>query len=136
MDNNKFNNMIFLSLGLILFVTLMDFLIYPQSFYIYAISTSVVASIVYYLFRRDISESIAIASFFIINYYFGLADFLFYIIQGSIPATMPHLNTHIIIGPVSKFIGYADVTMISLTFSTLLGLFLSFTIAKILKDKF
>lgn len=125
---------IIFSILLVIVVSFFDFFKYPDSFWMYSIALGFIASIFYYIFRRDFSESLAVLLVFLIMLNFGFEDLIFYIpfnlffcVQGvcGFPETMPHLTTHPIIGSLSKLFGFVEVTPISLCISVFIGALLS-----------
>lgn len=92
----------------------------------------------YYFFnkRHDFSESISLVISSVIIWFGGLSDIMFFIIQGkSIPLVINHLNNSLVIGNVSKFLGFPYVTNVSLIISTILSLGFVFYLNKFLVTK-
>ena len=93
--------------------------------------------ITYFIFyRRDKSEA---AALFLVPFglwFAGLADILFFVFQGlTIPARLPWLDSHIIIGRISSLLGFSGVTNISLFLSIIIISIALYFIVKILKNK-
>ena len=120
----KFYKSIIVALVLVIVVAIMDYLTYPGAFYIYAFLLGAVASLIYYIFTTDLSESLAVFLTFAIMYMFGLEDLVFYLFQFKIPSSMPHLYTHPVIGTIAKVFG-ETVTPFILIYSVLIGGFLT-----------
>jgi len=91
----------------------------------------------YFVVNRDKSEAFSIWSTSYLLWMFGLADLLFFIFQKTnIPQLLPWLNNHPVIGRVSTFLGFEQVTNVSLILSVIIGFILVFITNKILKEKF
>ena len=120
---------------LVAIIAILDHLTYPAAFYAYSIVLGLVASIMYYLFKKDLSETVAIFAAFFIMLMFGLEDLIFYIISGGLPADMPHLAQHWVIGTVSTYLGYTTVVPASLFISVVLGFALSIVTINWLKKQ-
>ena len=93
-------------------------------------------SFTYYLLYQDKSETISIAVGSLILWFTGLADLLYFWIQGkAVPLTLPHLNDHIIIGKISTLFGFSSVSNLSLYISVFIGILITFLTVKWLKNK-
>lgn len=91
----------------------------------------------FFLYRRDVSETIALFLSEIILWMFGFADLMFFVLQKQlVPNILPWLNNHPIIGGISSSLGYSNVNPVSLLFTVMVGFILAYFSAKILKDKF
>lgn len=79
--------------------------------------------ICYYFFvKKDVSESVAIFYTSYTMWMFGLADVLYFWIQGSsVPALLPWLDKSPIIGGVAGLFGSGAVTNVTLFISVILG---------------
>lgn len=102
-----------------------------------AIGLIVIVPICYYFFyRKDKSETLALFLVPFILFWFGLKDILYYWFQGlKLPELLPHLDSHFIIGSVSEFFGYSQVTGSSLLLTSLLGIGITYFVVKYLKEK-
>jgi len=115
---------------------------FPHSYWIAFRNTAYIlmglVSLCYYFFvRKDKSETLAVFLTPFILFWFGLADVLYFVFQKlPIPATLPWLNNHIIIGWISNTLGFCSVTNVSLIISVFIGFVLVFIITKVLKEKF
>ena len=90
----------------------------------------------FFFYRKDKSEFAAVFFSGLIMFYFGLADVGYFILQGkSVPFFLYWLNNHIVIGTISKTLGFAQVTSISLYISVGIGLFITYQVVKFLKEK-
>lgn len=100
-------------------------------FYKIAMSIMVLFPIGYYfLYRRDLSESLAIFVGSQIMWRFGLSDILYFWLQGkALPKAMPWLTTNF---PINIF---GAVTNITLLLSATLGILITYFVVKFLKEK-
>ena len=91
----------------------------------------------YYFFsHKDFSESASLIISSLIIWFGGLSDATFFLLQGkSIPLVLNHLNNSLVIGNVSKFLGFPYVTNVSLIISTILSLIFVFYLNKFLVKK-
>lgn len=107
-------------------------------FYSFVLILMLFPAICYYLiYRRDISESLAIFLSSFTLYRFGAADVLFFWIRGlKIPESLPWLYPNAPIGSIAQFLGLNTVTPTSLLLSVGIGIGIILTFNKILKDKF
>lgn len=136
MKLDKFYKAVWIGIALIGVISYMDRLQYPQSFWGYSILLGAIVAIIYYQFKKDKSEALAIFAAFYIMLIFGLEDLIFYLTGGgTIPSSMPHLYTHKIIGFISMRLGLNTVTPISLIISVLIGAIITYFITKYLKEK-
>ena len=96
-----------------------------------------IVPICYWIFyRKDKSEVVGIFLTGLTLFYFGLADVLYFWFQGlKLPKLLPHLNSHQIIGSVSEFFGYSQVTGTSLLLTSMLGIGITYFTVKFLKNK-
>lgn len=96
---------------------------YMIQFWTFALSLGVVISTIYYLFRRDWSETIAIMSFYLMLLWSGWEDIFYYIIM-RIPLDnqMVWLNNNKFIMFITNILGSSVVNPISLIISAILGL--------------
>ncbi len=112
---------------------------FPSSFWILfrnmAIILMTIPALSYYLlYRKDKSEALAIFLIPLILWMFGVADILYFWLQGqAIPPNLPHLNNHLIMGRMATFFPYNQVTSQVLIFSAIAGIILTFLIVKYLK---
>ena len=97
-----------------------------------------ITPLIYFWFiKSDWSETIAIFTSEVILFMTGFSDLIyFFLLKTNIPDILPWLNNHIIIGTISKFLGYSQVTNVSLLFSVMVGIIAVYLTAKILKEKF
>jgi len=90
----------------------------------------------FFFYRKDKSEALAIFFSGFIMFYFGLADILYFWLQGkSVLEFLPWLNNHIVIGKIANFINAGVVTNIVLYVSVIIGLILTYFITKLLEEK-
>ena len=137
---NRFDKAIWVSIGLVGVVAMFDFFTYPKAFWLYSIALAVILSIIYFIFSKDTSESIAVFAAFFIMLMFGLEDLLFYTIRPifqsttfGIPESLPHLMSHPIIGKVAGWMGLTTVTPSSLIISVIIGGIITYYTIKYLK---
>lgn len=135
MKLDKFQKAVLVGIALVGLVAYMDRMQYPASFWGYSILLGAVAAVMYYIFRKDKSEALAIFAAFYIMLIFGLEDLIFYIIQGGIPSSMPHLFTHQIIGRIANLMNLTTVTPISLIVSVGIGGTITYFLTKYLRRK-
>src|SRR3990167_9585344 len=142
MKLDRFTKAVFVGIALIAIVAYMDFKPYPQSFWGYSMLLGAVAAVMYYLFRRDKSEALAIFAAFYIMLIFGLEDLIFYIYDKTLcladcvfPASMPHLYNHTIIGGVAKLLNLTTVSPTSLIISVAIGGLITYFLVKWLKKQ-
>lgn len=135
MKLDRFQKSVLLGISLIALVAIFDRFQYPQSFWGYSLLLGAVAAAIYYFFKRDKSEALAIFAAFYIMLIFGLEDLIFYVIEGGIPASMPHLFNHMIIGRVAKLMNLMTVTPLSLIISVIIGGVITYYITKYLRKK-
>ncbi len=115
---------------------------FPQSWWFAFRNTAyilmaLVAVSYYYFVNRDKSETLAVFLTPFILFWVGLSDVLYFVFRKvPIPETFPWLDNHIIIGNISRLLGYDVVTSFTLLFSVLLGFISVFIVTKILKEKF
>jgi len=103
-------------------------------FKINVIMICILPMVYYLLVRHDVTEAIALFLSSMILWVFGLADIAFFFFQGKlVPATLPWLDNSFFIHKVSVVFGVASVTWWSLLVSVLIGLFLSYLIARFLE---
>jgi len=89
--------------------------LYMNLFWNFAYGLITVAAIIYFILRRDISETLAIVATFLIMLWSGLEDILFYLFKGlSADQTLLWLDNHIVMGGAAKLIGFEHVTNVSL----------------------
>ena len=100
---------------------------WPVFFKMNLILISVLPIIYYFFVRKDLSETIAIFLVSINMWFSGLADILYFWIQGqAVPTMLGHLNGHLIISRVGSLIGQTDVTGTVLYISVILGFVTSY----------
>src|SRR3990167_3440155 len=122
----RFQKALWLVMGLFVAVAIFDRFPYPASFWLYTIALAGAVSITYYLFSQQKTEAIGLFGVFLIMLAFGAEDLVFYLIKGGFPDTMVHLDNHRIIGTVSGFFGFEQVTKLSLFLSVLVGTGISY----------
>ena len=99
---------------------------YMKLFWSFAIALGVLISGAYYLFRKDLSESLAILATYLLLIWGGLEDLFFYIFQGmQLDKSMPWLMNNLYLNRISTLIGETTVTPLVL----ILGVASSATIA-------
>ena len=125
---DRFSKVILVSIGLIAIVALLDYQTHPAAFWMHVTLFPIILGITYYLFKKDLSESIAIVLAFAIMMMAGLEDLIYYLVQGGIPASMPHLYSHVVIGKFAKWMNLTTVTPTSLLVSVLVGAGLTYII--------
>ena len=104
---------------------------YMFQFWLGALMLGIVAVGLYYLFRRDKSESVAIFASYIVLILSGLEDIFYYLFRGlPLDATMPWLNNNLYIMGVSKLMGLSTVTRESLIVSVISGFIITYFIMK------
>lgn len=95
---------------------------YLQQFWSFAYVIGCVMALIYYIFRRDVSEAASILLSYIFLLLAGLEDVLYFIIQRiPIPDKLPWLDNTIVMGTVAKVMGLPGVTPTSLWISVGLG---------------
>lgn len=122
----RFKKALWIVLGLFLAVAIFDNFKYPDSFWLYTLALAGAVSVTYYIFSQQKTEAIALFGVFVIMLIFGAEDLIFYLIKGGFPDTMAHLDNHAVIGTVSGFFGFEQVTKLSLFLSVLVGGIISF----------
>lgn len=96
---------------------------FPLFFKFNLIAISLISISYFFFYRHDFSETISLSLGSVLIWFSGLPDILFFWFRGvKLPITMNWLNNGIIIGNVSKILGYADVTNLSIKISAILGL--------------
>jgi len=91
----------------------------------------------YFLVHKDLSESIGIFLFSLILYFGGVADVFYFVLRKvSIPAELPWLIGSPFISFISRNLGYATITNVSLLVSVFVSVLCALFLAKILKEKF
>lgn len=157
MKNHKFNFKIVLLITflLIIFLAFMDFLGYNMwlnvggflgetykslessymvFFWTFALSLGVLTSLLYYLFRKDISETIAIIVFYLMLLWGGWEDIFYYIIMRMpLDNQMAWLNNNIFIYSITRAIGESVVNPVSLLISAFLSLVIGLSLVYVLE---
>ena len=101
-----------------------------------ALLIMLIVPLVYFFYRKDKSETLAIFLTSFTLWTFGLADVLFFWLQGkAVPKALPWLNAHPIIGRISQLSGWETVSGDSLVISVLLGIVVVYILVKLLKNK-
>ena len=138
----RFQKAIGLAILIVMVVSVFDFFMYPKSFWLYSGMMGVIAATVYYIFKKDKSEAVAVFAAFYIMLMTGLEDLVFYIIRPlfqdfpfGIPESMPHLFTHPTIGRVAQFMGLDTVTPTALIVTVMLGAIVTYFTVTFLKNK-
>ena len=114
---------------------------FPVSYWIFFRNTAIILMAIvpltyYFFYRKDKSEAVAIFATSYLLWMFGLADVLYFWLQGlKIPSLLPWLNNHPFIGGVSGFFGYSAVTGNSLILSAIVGTIITYGVIKFLKEK-
>lgn len=122
----RFKKALWIVLGLFIAVAIFDNFQYPTSFWLYTLALAVSVSVTYYIFSQQKTEAIALFGVFVIMLIFGAEDLIFYLIKGGFPDTMAHLDNHSVIGTVSGFFGFEQVTGKSLFLSVAVGAGISY----------
>lgn len=113
---------------------------YPREFWTFFFNMSmifmaVVAVCYYFLYRNDKSEAFAVFLTPYILWQFGLADILYFWLQGkAVPATLSWLDKTPVMGNIAKLLGNG-VTNISLYISVAIGFVAVYFITKFLKER-
>ena len=140
----SFQKVLSISIGTIILLGIIDIMgipiwdtdqvqLYGQIFWTFAYTIAVVISLVYFILTKDKSEALAIFAAFIILLKFGLQDLTFYLIQGEIPQSMPHLFEHAVMGRVAELLGLSTVTPTSLVVSVIIGIGITFYVVRWLR---
>lgn len=98
----------------------------------------ILISFSYYFFgKKDKSEAISLGiSSLILWLYGGIADILFFWLQAKpIPSNLPWLDGNLILGNISKFLGFEGVTNISIVLISIIGLIFVYHLNKYLVEK-
>ena len=96
--------------------------VYMQQFWFFSFMLAAMVALVYYLFRKDRSEAVAIFASFTVLVLAGLEDIFFYIFKGiPLDADMFWLYSSPMMGGIAKFMGLSTVTPTSLIVSVILG---------------
>lgn len=107
---------------------------YMNLFWTFAYMLGFAVAIVYYLLRKDISESVALFGSYIILVLGGLEDLFYFWFQGlPVASSLPWLNSHIFMGTVTKVLGFSGVTNISLYISVALAFVIVYIMVYYLK---
>jgi hypothetical protein len=106
-------------------------------FYNYNVIVIFLATLFYYFFvRKDISESLGIFLTAYSLWFWGMADALYFLLQGKmIPETLVWLNGHPIMGRIANTLGSTDVTRLSLLISIALSLVVVYFMDKFLEKQ-
>lgn len=109
---------------------------YLTLFWNFAYGLIAVSGIVYYIMRKDWSETIAIIIIPITLLWFGIEDWMYYKLQHiPLDASMPWLMNSFGTGNVAKTMGLNTVTPQSLTISIIVGIVVSYLLAIWLEKK-
>ena len=104
---------------------------YLIQFWSFATMLGIITAGIYYLFRKDLSETFAILGSYAIMIMVGLEDILFYLFQGiPIDRYLPWLDKNPIIFGIAKILGYSSVTNIALLVSVGFGAVVSYLLIK------
>lgn len=145
--DKRFRNVLILAVGIIIFFAWMDSLgmkmwqsvtppvyaqaepLYMKFFWNWAYAIIFLVAFVYYLVKKDLSETLAIASTSLILLFLGLEDIFYYIFTGHqfFGTTMPWLweNSPIMRG-VAERLGYSTVVPQSLIIGVIGGFIVSY----------
>ena len=105
--------------------------IYLAQFWLFAFMLGAMVSLVYYLFRKDKSEAVAIFASFTVLVLSGLEDIFYYLFRGlPLDASMSWLEQNFFIMGISKFLGQTTVTPTTLLVSVGTGLIITYFIMK------
>ena len=108
---------------------------YMNLFWTFAYMIGFIAALVYYIIRKDVSESLAIFGAYFFLIWGGLEDLFYFVLQGlSVPARLPWLDAHPFMGTVGIVIG-EGVTNISLYISIIISLIIVYFLVKYLKRR-
>ena len=103
--------------------------IYMQQFWLFAFVLGGVLAGVYYLFRKDKSETLAIFASFTVLVFAGLEDLFFYIFKGiPLDADMNWLYQSPMMGFIARLMGESTVTPTTLIVSVLVGFIITYFI--------
>jgi len=104
-------------------------------FYQYNLILLLIIPVAYYfLARKDLSESIALFINSYLLWFFGLADLLYFLLQGKmIPAVYPWLNDHIVMGTIAGLFGSEQVTGMVVLISVAIGFISIYSIDKFME---
>lgn len=107
---------------------------WPLFFKMNLILLTIIPVCYYFFARKDLSESVALFLNGYILWFMGLADLLYFFLQGKmVPAVLPWLNGHLVIGTVSGLMGSDQVTRIALLISIGIGFVAIYSIDKFLE---
>lgn len=96
---------------------------YMKLFWTFALVLILITAGMYYLFRRDWSETIAIVFAYYTLLFAGLEDLLYYIFMRlPLDARLPWLDDNFFMGHLSKLLGYGGVTKESLILCIIIGI--------------
>ncbi len=96
--------------------------LYGTIYWLFVGLSSVMASLVHYVVRKDLSEMFATFIIFFGLAYSGLEDIFFYFFEGGFPASMNHLYNHITLGILPRILGLQTVTPFTLIFTVMLSI--------------
>jgi len=100
---------------------------YMEQFWVFALSLIMLVGLLYYLFRRDLSETAAIFFVYYTLLFAGLEDVIYYILMGlPLDARMPWLDDNFFMGPLSRLLGFEGVTNISILISLTVGILVAY----------
>ena len=110
---------------------------YMLLFWGFALALMVLAALIYFILRKDKSESVAVLLSGIVLVLTGWEDILFYVFQGRwLDPVLPWLNANAIMNSIALQMGFETVTSTSLLFTAGIGLFIVVIGAIIFKEKF
>ena len=96
----------------------------------------ILSSIIYFLLKKDFSESISIfIGTMLLWMVFGVADLFFFLFQGKIPPSNLCWLQGGFLSILSNLVGFHTVTPLSLIISVLIGLIIVYFITKFLVEK-
>lgn len=103
--------------------------VYMVQFWSFSFMIGIVAAGVYYIFRNDLSEALAILVSYVVLILSGLEDLFYYIFKGiPLDESMSWLYDSPFMGTVAKVLGLDTVTPTSLIISIALGFIISLTV--------
>lgn len=110
--------------------------LYAKQFWTFVFVAVLLAGIMYYIFKRDKSESVAVVVAFYSLILTGWEDIFFYLIKDhSLPASMPHLMNHFVIGWIPRTFGMETVTPFTLILIAGVGLLVGIPLTNYLIKK-
>ena len=141
--NKQFKKAVYLSIAVVVAIAIFDILAawsgvfgtydkytngdftplwWPLFFKMNLILLMIIPTCYYFFARKDLSESIALFLNGYILWFFALSDVLYFFLQGKmVPAVLPWLNGHLVIGTISSLLGSNEVTRTAVFISVIIG---------------